>query len=180
YHLADLERAESCHQEALDLARQAGRVDIEAYQLSDLGNVARRRGDLADAHSLHHQGLSLKRGLGDHRRIAISLEDLAALAVAEGHFAMATRWLGAASELRARIGAPLPLPERVAAEQTVAAARAAMSELEWTTEFSDGQRRPLADVLAEALGECVAPAEPNEPETDPNTPVQIGSSAARW
>jgi len=149
-------------------------MDVEAYQLSDLGNVARRRGDLGSARSLHQQGLSLKRALGDHRRIAISLEDLAALAVAEGHFQLAARWLGAASELRARIGAPLPVPERVAAEQTVAAARATMSELEWTNEFSDGQRRPLPDIVAEALGE------PNEPETDPNTPVQIGCAVARY
>jgi predicted ATPase len=155
YHMDDLEQAAACHEQALALARRSGRVDIEAYQLSDLGNLARKRGDLELARSLHREGLSLKRTLGDHRRIAISLEDMAALAVAEGHTRHAARWLGAATELRARIGTPLPVPERTAAEGTVAAALAVLGDAEWTAEFTAGQLLPLPEVVAEALGESV-------------------------
>jgi predicted ATPase len=153
YHLDDLEHAAACHTEALELARRSGRVDVEAYQLSDLGNLARKRGDLASARTLHHEGLSLKRALGDHRRIAISLEDMAALAVAEGHLRQAAHWLGAATELRARIGTPLPAPERIAVERTIAAARTVLGEAEWTAAFNSGRLLPLTEVLDEALGE---------------------------
>jgi predicted ATPase/transcriptional regulator with XRE-family HTH domain len=156
YHLDDLDRAATCYQEALDLARQAGRVDIEAYQLSDLGNVARHRGDLEQARSLHRQGLAIKRTLGDHRRIAISLEDLAAVAVADGHVGLAAEWLGAAAEVRSRIGTPLPVPERAAIERTMVAGRALAGEAEWTHRVAGGRLRPLAEVIAEALGESLA------------------------
>jgi predicted ATPase len=156
YHLDDLDRAAQCHQEALRLARRAGRVDIEAYQLSDLANVARRRADYATATRLHRQALGLKRMLGDHRRIAISLEDLAALAVAEGDMQRAARWLGTASELRARIGSPLPVPERIATERTVATAQAALGQPGWSSAFTAGRLQPLAEVIADALGESGA------------------------
>jgi predicted ATPase/DNA-binding XRE family transcriptional regulator len=157
YHLDDLDRAATCYQEALDLARLAGRVDIEAYQLSDLGNVACHRGDLERARSLHRQGLALNRTLGDHRRIAISLEDLAAVAVADGHAGLAAEWLGAAAELRARIGTPLPVPERAAIERTMVAGQALAGEAEWTHWVAAGRLRPLAEVIAEALGESLGP-----------------------
>jgi predicted ATPase/DNA-binding XRE family transcriptional regulator len=153
YHLDDLDQAAACHVEALSLARRAGRVDVEAYQLSDLGNVARRRGDLAQAAALHRQALELKRSLRDHRRIAISLEDLAALAVAEGRMERAARLLGAAGALRETIGTPLPVPERVVTEQTAAAARLTMGESAWAAAFAAGRALPLAQAIAEALGE---------------------------
>jgi tetratricopeptide (TPR) repeat protein len=153
YHLGDLDHAEAHHVEALGLARCAGRVDVEAYQLGDLGNVARRRGDLAQAAVLHRQALELKRSLRDHRRIAISLEDLAALAAAEGRMERAARLLGAAGALRETIGTPLPVPERVVTEQTAAVARPALGEPAWAVAFAAGQRLPLEQVIAEALGE---------------------------
>jgi predicted ATPase/transcriptional regulator with XRE-family HTH domain len=156
YHLGELDRATACHQDALALARRAGRVDVEAYQLSDLANVAVRRGDLARAFDLHRQALTLKRRLADHRRVAISLEDMAALAVAEGRLAHAGRLLGAASELRAAIGAPLPEPERATTERTTELARAELGNRAWTTEFETGRTTPLDEIVAEALGERVA------------------------
>jgi non-specific serine/threonine protein kinase len=153
YFLDDLDRAADCYREALGLARQAGRVDIEAYQLSDIADLARRRGDLATAGSMHQQALRLKRMLGDHRRIAISLEQMAALAVAEGQLTRAARWLGAATELRAHIGTPLPVPERAAVERTVVAARSVMDAAAWDTAFMAGRLLPLAEVVSDALGE---------------------------
>jgi predicted ATPase/transcriptional regulator with XRE-family HTH domain len=156
YHLGDLDRAAACHQDALTLARRAGRVDVEAYQLSDLANVAVRGGDLARAADLHRQALTLKRRLADHRRVAISLEDMAALAVAEGRLAHAGRLLGAANELRATIGAPLPDPERASTERTAELARATLGNAAWTIEFETGRITPLDEIVAEALGERAA------------------------
>ncbi len=159
YHLNDLERANVCQEEALGLARQSGRIDVEAYLLSDAGNVARRLGDFARALSLHRQALTLKRTLGDTRRIAISLEDLAALAAAEGQMQRAATLLGAANNLRAHIGTPLPVPERQAVERTATAAQTRLGEPQWTVAFSAGRAAPLEQIVAEALGEEVLAAD---------------------
>jgi predicted ATPase/transcriptional regulator with XRE-family HTH domain len=151
YHLGALDRAAACHEDALSLARRAGRADVEAYQLSDLANVALRRGDFGRAATLHRQSLILKRRLADHRRVAISLEDMAALAVAQGRPSHAARLLGAATELRAAIGAPLPEPERVTTERTTELGRAALGDVAWSTEFENGRLAPLNDIVVEAL-----------------------------
>ncbi len=110
----DLTRAMSCYEEALMLARQARRSEVEACVLGDLGNVARRQGNVTQATVLLRQALGLKRALGAHRQIEISLEDLVGLAAAEGQGERAACLLGAATALRALIGAPQPIPKRTA------------------------------------------------------------------
>lgn len=158
YHLDDLLRAAEYHEEALAIARQSGRVEVEAAELGNLGNVARRQGDLRRAATLHRQALELKQLLGYRRQIAITLEDLAALAVAEGRLERAAHLLGAATELRATIGSPQGMPERVATEQVVAAARPALGEEAWVAALVAGRALPLTMVIAEALGEPEAAA----------------------
>jgi hypothetical protein len=113
------------HTEALALARQLGRTNLEAFQLGDLGNVARRQGDLVRATALHTQALELKHALSARRQIAISLQDLACVAGAEGRGERAVCILGTATAIREEIGTPQPIPERNATEQAVAGARGA-------------------------------------------------------
>lgn len=151
YHLGDLEGATACHEEALALARQAGRADVEAYQLGDLGNVARQRGDLIRAIALQQQALKRKWALGERRQIAITLEDIASIAGAAGQGERAACLLGAASVVRETIGAPQPLPERLATEQAVAAARAALGEEGWAAAFTAGRALSLEQAFAYAL-----------------------------
>jgi predicted ATPase/DNA-binding XRE family transcriptional regulator len=151
YHLGDLEGAAAHHEEALVLARQAGRTDVEAYQLGDLGNVARQRGDLIRATALHQQALELKWTLGERRQIAITLEDLASIAGAAGQGERAARLLGAATAIRERIGAPQPVPERIATDKAVAEARAMLGGQAWATAFTAGHECSLEQVIAEAL-----------------------------
>jgi predicted ATPase len=158
YHLDDLPRATECYEEALAVARRSGRVEVEAAQLGNLGNVARRQGDLRRSATLHWQALELKQVLGYRRQIAITLEDLAALAVAEGRLERAAYLLGAATELRATIGSPQGVPEQIATEQVVAEARPALGEEAWAAALAAGQALPLAQVIADALGEPVAEA----------------------
>jgi non-specific serine/threonine protein kinase len=151
FHLGDLARAEALHIEALALARQLGRTNLEAFQLGDLGNIARQRGDLARATTLHKQALELKRALGARRQIAITLEDLASIAAAEGHATRAACLLGAAATIREAIGTPQATPERLAIEQAVAGARAALGEEAWATALLAGMALSLDQAIAYAL-----------------------------
>jgi hypothetical protein len=149
--LGDLDLAEARHAEALALARQAGRTDVEAFQLGDLANVAGRRGDLTSARSLHQAALQLKVAAGDRRQIAISLEHLAQIYALEGNAEKAAQLIGAASALRDVIGAPQPVPEQTDTEQAVAAARAQMGSGRWNAALDAGRGLPLEEAVAEAL-----------------------------
>ena len=151
YHLGDLASAAARHTEALALARQLGRTNLEAFQLGDLGNVARRQGDLVRATALHRQALELKHALGARRQIAITLEDLAGVAGAEGRGERAASLLGAASAVRETIGTPQIVPERLATEQAVAAARAALGEEAWAAAFTAGRALSLEQAIIYAL-----------------------------
>jgi non-specific serine/threonine protein kinase len=151
YHLGDLVSAAARHTEALALARQLGRTNLEAFQLGDLGNIARRQGDLVRATELHRQALELKYALGAPRQIAITLEDLASVAGAEGRGERAACLLGAASAVRETIGTPQAVPERLATEQAVAPARAALGEQAWVAAFTAGRALSLDQAFAYAL-----------------------------
>ena len=122
-----------------------------AYVLGNLGNVARRCGDLARAMELHREALERKATLGARRQIAITLEDLACLAAAEGRGERAARLLGAAQALRAAIGSPRPIPEQHAVEQATAGGRAALGEEGWAVAFAAGLALPLEAAITSAL-----------------------------
>src|SRR5258707_14514806 len=120
-------------EEASAIARQAGRTDIESWEIGGLANVARRQGDLARATKLQRRALAMETTLGDRRQIAISLEHLSQIPASAGRGERAARLLGAATALRELIGAAQPVPERADTEQTVAGVRAAIGERLWAT-----------------------------------------------
>jgi hypothetical protein len=149
--MGDLTAAEASHTEALALAQRAGRIDLEAMQRGNLGNVARERGDLLSATVLQRQALVLKQGLGARRQIAISLEDLASIAAAEGRGTRAACLLGAANAIRELIATPQPAPERTATERAVAAAQAALGEKAWTAACTAGKELTLEQAIGYGL-----------------------------
>ncbi len=150
-----LASAAACHEEALALARQVERPNLVAFQLGDLGNVARRQGDFGRAGKLHRQALDLKWRLRHHRQVAITLEDLAAV---EGQGERAALLLGAAAALRARIGTPQATPERRAVERAVAEARARLGTEAWEAAIAVGEQMATAEAVALALDGASAPA----------------------
>ena len=145
-------RAGDALTEALTLARAAGRRDVEAYVLGDLGTFARQRGDLALAGARHREALALHQVADALRQIAVTLEHLAALAVAERRGEHAARLLGAATALRGNIGIPRPIPEQRLAEATsVGAAATLLDGQPYDVAFAAGAALPIADAIAEAL-----------------------------
>ncbi len=137
--MGNVEGAAKQHAEALALARQAGRTDVEAMQLGNLGNVARAQDDLPRATSFQRQALILKRELGARRQIAITLADFASIAALDGRGGRAARLVGAALALRELIGTPQPVPERMDMERCIADVRMSLGAEQWSSELRAGR-----------------------------------------
>lgn len=60
----DLDQARSCHQQALDIARQIGSVPGEADALAGLARCARELGHTAEAEDLHRRALVIYQRIG--------------------------------------------------------------------------------------------------------------------
>ena len=136
---------------------QRARADFAAgIALRYLGEVARRRGDLADAEALGREGLRVWQRLGAPAGLAVALENLALTAAAArgAQVERAARLLGAAAALSETVGAPQVLRGREETEQIIAPARAALGKERWAADFAVGQALSLEAAIAEALGEA--------------------------
>jgi hypothetical protein len=89
--------------------------------------------------------------MGDRLRVANGLDGVAFVAGVQGQAERAVRLRGAAANLRAAIGAPLPLGSRAMYDQTKAALRAALGEDALAAAWAHGHALPLEQAIAEAL-----------------------------
>ena len=145
------ERARALYEESLALKRELGdRLEI-ALSTNNLGKLARLQGDYGRAAALHTESLALRRELGDRWGTAICLNDLALLAQAKGDAERAARLWGAAEALRESIGCPLPVEDRAAHVEGVAAARTSLGEAAFGGAWSAGRALSLEQAIAEAL-----------------------------
>jgi hypothetical protein len=156
----DYARAAALSEESLALRRELGDKHGIAHSLGKLGRVASARDDYALATVLLEESLTLFRELGDKLGMAYGLEGLAAVATAPGTVPEvrhhAARQLGAASALRAAIGAPLPPNERADHERTVAALRAALGDAAFEAAWAERQALLLGQAVALAQKELQA------------------------
>jgi DNA-binding CsgD family transcriptional regulator len=119
------------------------------------------------AEGLLEEALALDRELGSWYYGAYCLEAFAGVAGARGQGARAARLWGAAEDVRANIGAPLPLEVRFLYENSVAAARAQLGEAGWEAAFAQGMAMSAEEAAEYALSE-EGPSErpPADGETD--------------
>ena len=96
----DLERAQSCFEEALPGFIASGHSFNHAVMLEALGEVALRRSDHVNALAYFSRALREFRVLGDEGAIAECLGDLAAVAAVEGDVVRAGCLIGAARAFR--------------------------------------------------------------------------------
>ncbi|MER6995216.1 BTAD domain-containing putative transcriptional regulator [Streptomyces sp. NPDC000410] len=123
-----LDEAEAYLRPWLEWNRRLDTHHGTALILAELGFVAELRGDAPTALALHRDGLSAARRTGDPRAVALALEGLAGARVVAGHHRGAARLLRAATEARARLGAPLPQAERGDVDRIGAAIGTAFDE----------------------------------------------------
>ncbi len=146
----DLARAETLLHEGHTVIRESGDKRGLAISYHDLGWLAHARKDYLQAISLFKQALTLRKEMGDKQGIAESLEGLAsALDTSEAE--TAAKLFGAAEQLRAKIGAPLPPVEQGRHAYEVEVVRAQLGEQRFEAAHAAGREMALEAVLKEAL-----------------------------
>jgi len=91
--LGDYAAASEHYARALDLFRQEGDPRGEAHILSNLGILARKRGNLPEARRLQEEAVAIKRTLGDRPFLASSLNNVGIVAANQGDHAAARSFL---------------------------------------------------------------------------------------
>ena len=105
--LGHLNEARRYLEEAVALQREVGDKYYIANALNNLANVIRDQGDFPYAFQLYQESLKLNSILGDRWAMAYLFEDMAYLACLTGKYSQALLLIGAATELREAINAPL-------------------------------------------------------------------------
>jgi DNA-binding CsgD family transcriptional regulator len=117
-----------------------------------LGDLARDRGDLSRALERYREALELGREYPGTRVVVYVIQAVGIVLVAVGQADHGARLLGAAEALGERIGLGYHVAvNQVAAEQAVAAARAALGEPAFAAAWSAGRTLPLAQAVVESL-----------------------------
>jgi predicted ATPase/DNA-binding SARP family transcriptional activator len=134
----DFISARDLHEEGLAIQRDLGNQWGIAAALANLGSVLQPLGDDTRARTLLEEGLRIFRDLGDRRSVASTLEALASAFLQEQCGAYSSRLWGAASALRAAIGAALPPNQREGMESEIAAVREAMGKEAFAAAWEEG------------------------------------------
>ncbi|HEY3290437.1 MAG TPA: tetratricopeptide repeat protein [Anaerolineae bacterium] len=146
YKMRDWPRAESMLNESLDMMRDLGNQSGMALLYTDYGQLSYARGERVRAVEMHRQGLHYSVIVDDKRRTAFCLEGLA-IALGERQPLMSARLFGAADQLRAVIGSPLPPSEMPDYNAGLLRARTLLGDAVFESAFADGASMPLQDAI---------------------------------
>lgn len=116
-----------------------------------LGMIAQYQGDSRRALALSQESMRLRQDLGDQHGIAESLEAAAGALAALGQPEHAWKLVGAATALRAEIGAPRSPAEQADLERRLAPAHPVFTEEAVATAVAEGQALTREEAIALAL-----------------------------
>jgi non-specific serine/threonine protein kinase len=136
--------------EALQLAKEAGRMSVIAGAQGTLGQLLLDRGDVTQAAALIAGSLAVFWEIGSNWDLTPVLELAAAVMMAGDRDESATHLLAAASALREAMPYPIGIGERETHASRLAEVRAALGEPAFTQAWSAGQAQSLSDTVAEA------------------------------
>jgi uncharacterized protein HemY len=151
-HQGHYERAAVLLEEGLALARDQDPITLGRV-LTTLGLLAYCREDYGGAMAQYKESMLLWRQVGHEMGVVECLENMARVAVAQDQPKRAARLCGAASALRATIGAPLTAAERTELDRTVAVLRVALGEDVFAAAWAAGAELRPERAVAYALGE---------------------------
>jgi ATP/maltotriose-dependent transcriptional regulator MalT len=149
--LGDWARGEALSEEALDQSNILGDRFGTAINLYNLADCVHRRGDIGGAWNRYRESLGVTQELGE-RHLASRILDRIANLLASGDLPRpAAHLLGAAAAHRREIGDTLfPIEEEFVAE-TIATARAALSEQVFQAAWETGESLTFDQAVAEAM-----------------------------
>jgi predicted ATPase/DNA-binding CsgD family transcriptional regulator len=162
-----LDAASRWAEQFVALARELGDVFGLASGVQLLGYIDLEREDYSQAERCFIESLRAVWQARSMRSIAECLEGLAGTAAGTGASERAARLLGAAAALRERVGTPIRVRQVERYERTVAAARAGLSEAEFTALHAEGGAWPLEQAISYAL----------ERESDVTQGGELGAAA---
>jgi predicted ATPase/DNA-binding XRE family transcriptional regulator len=148
----DYDQAQGLLEEALALARSLGSWYTVAQALNNLALVAYEQRDYDRAASLQAEALDLYRELDNLDGLAHSLENFAMITGARDDAERSARLFGAATALRARIGAPGRPSDHIFLERGMTAASNALGAEAYAKAWTEGESMPLDEALEYALG----------------------------
>jgi two-component SAPR family response regulator len=170
----DTARARPLLTESLALSRELGFREGTAWSLEQLGSVANTDGAHGEAAALLRQSLAVHHELGDRWRTASVLESVAGLLTTDTttDARPAAQLLGAAAELRAAIGTPVPPCDLPDLERRRRAVRSALTPEELTAATAQGHAMSLEQAVATAL----AAADAYRPAAGPSRPAETSGA----
>jgi DNA-binding CsgD family transcriptional regulator len=153
YGKGDLTRAKTNCEAAIALMRATGSAFFAATSLQLLGHIACERGDTAGSVTAFTEAFAQGQAAGDPAGPPGRTAGVASLAVKCGFPEAAARLFGAAAVRALALGEPFPLPERLAYERAMAAARSALGEDRFAAAWEAGQalRAEAATTEAQAF-----------------------------
>jgi DNA-binding CsgD family transcriptional regulator len=163
--LGDLPRAAATCETGIARFRADGAQGELAVALACAGSIALVAGDPAGAFAAYRESLTLAWRDGDRVACIEALEGLAAC-VGEPQVESAARLLGTAAGLRAALGTPRPPAERIWYAPALTNARRTLGRDRFDAAWEAGQRRTLADAVAEGLALVAAVTPPAATERD--------------
>lgn len=172
---SDLEAARHFLEDSLRSGRQVEMDSIE--QALGLARLSFLQGDVAAARRLYQESLQLLFKCHCFKElIAAALEDLAAMEGEQGRSYLAAQLLGAAETLRESIGVPVYPVHHAGYERTKALARAALSERDFLTAWTEGRSMtPQQALAAQEQAQFQVPT-PTQPAVTPLPSPSIASA----
>lgn len=162
FYSGETERARRQLDEALERYRAIDFAEGIAWTLNILALVELRAGRDTEAGAHLATSLAIDRRLGDRWRCASLLEALAEVLHRAGSARQAAVALGAAGQIRAAIGTPVPVVERTDWERTYSAVRTELGEPTLLAAITEGHDRDLDELVAWLCGPDAA-AEDSSP-----------------
>ena len=146
-----LEIARGHFEEGRNIFRLLGHKGFETAMTSEIGHIARMKGDISQAKEIYRQTILAFQELGNRPAVAHQLECFGIIAVAEADSPRAGKLLGAAEALRERIESPMTDFERNEYDQAVARLRALLPEAEFKTLWAEGRSMTREQAIRLAL-----------------------------
>jgi len=153
-------------QEAIAIFRRLEDTAFVALWISDPGLLALKMNDIQQAKMLLAESLTFELDVQVPRYTAQALEHFAWIAALDGDATRVARPLGAASQLRETIGAPIHALIQVDYDQYVPLAQARLDAAAWEPAWATGRAMSLRTVIAGGLD---GPQQPAGESTDSRT-----------
>lgn len=179
----DTTRAQQLCTESLQIRQELGDPGGMAHTRAILGRIALHRGDSALALAQFTESLRIRRDLGDNVGIAAALEGLAGVASALHNPHDAAHLAGAAGEIRARLGAPLPPSDQPFYQRIIAETRQGLTASAFDAAWAAGQALSPARAITLALSlncpTAIAPTVPADIAVVAPVAIRPEASTAR-